>query len=505
MLRAVFQESGSDSTLQFCTGITPILLLCLGCGSSPQGPGLTEKAAVTVVASSTANDQLSQFELVLDSLTLTSDSGATVNLISTPIHTEFIHLNGTQEPLVQASIPQGNYVSATATFSASSVTCMTLNPAASDSLVISTFGGPAPGMTATVNLPAPIALSGTSALLDLDLQVSKSASFASCIPSSGAPAQYSITPTFNLSALTLSSSPTNSQNGLEPGLEGIVASVDAAQSTLTVDAADGTSCPATNGVSCNPPSASGPVWQIAADSGTLFQGVQNISQLTAGMAVGMDVVIQPGGSLLAQRISVYDTETSDLTVTRGPVQFLSNATPYLSVFSNEQLGQQPLPNSVPFTLGSATFQVSGQFTNLSSLPFSASFTSSNVVPGQTTFDSTHATQISPPPTYLPATTITLVPQTLDATVGAIGSEGNFTTYTVTLAPYDLFADLAVQPGQTTRISAPTTVVIYTDSNTQMLGAGPIAVGSVARFYGLVFNNGGALSMDCSQISPGVTE
>jgi len=56
------------------------------------------------------------------------------------------------------------------------------------------------------------------------------------------------------------------------------------------------------------------------------------------------------------------------------------------------------------------------------------------------------------------------------TVSAIGSEGGFTTYTVTLAPHDLFPQLAVQSGQTTMLTDPNTVVVYADSNTQMLNS-----------------------------------
>jgi hypothetical protein len=39
----------------------------------------------------------------------------------------------------------------------------------------------------------------------------------------------------------------------------------------------------------------------------------------------------------------------------------------------------------------------------------------------------------------------------------------------------------------------------------MLNTTPIAVGSVERFYGLVFNDNGTLRMDCAQIDNGVAE
>ncbi|MGA9070899.1 MAG: hypothetical protein WB424_11630, partial [Terracidiphilus sp.] len=79
-----------------------------GCGGSPSSsmPGNT---VVTVLATSTANDQLAQFLVTLQSLTLTSQSGKTVTVFSTPQSLEFKHLNGTVEPLTTATIPQDVY------------------------------------------------------------------------------------------------------------------------------------------------------------------------------------------------------------------------------------------------------------------------------------------------------------------------------------------------------------------------------------------------------------
>jgi hypothetical protein len=49
------------------------------------------------------------------------------------------------------------------------------------------------------------------------------------------------------------------------------------------------------------------------------------------------------------------------------------------------------------------------------------------------------------------------------------------------------------------------VVVYTDSNTQMLNSNALAAGSVMRFNGLVFNDNGTLRMDCGQLNDGVAE
>jgi len=39
----------------------------------------------------------------------------------------------------------------------------------------------------------------------------------------------------------------------------------------------------------------------------------------------------------------------------------------------------------------------------------------------------------------------------------------------------------------------------------MLNSSAVAVGSVVRFYGLLFNDSGTLRMDCAQVNDGVTE
>jgi hypothetical protein len=102
------------------------------------------------------------------------------------------------------------------------------------------------------------------------------------------------------------------------------------------------------------------------------------------------------------------------------------------------------------------------------------------------------------PTYTPANTITLVPQTINATVVGSQQSGSSVDYTVSLAPYDLFPTLAVQQGQTTLLNNPSQIEVYIDNNTQKLNT------QTLRFYGLVFNDNGTLRMDCAQVSDGVT-
>ncbi len=104
-----------------------------------------------------------------------------------------------------------------------------------------------------------------------------------------------------------------------------------------------------------------------------------------------------------------------------------------------------------------------------------------------------------------ATALTLMPQTINGTITGVANQGSFAEYTIALAPYDLFPDLAVQQAQNTLLADPGTVTVYVDSDTQMLNTKALAQGSTLRFNGLIFNDNGALRMDCGQIADGVTQ
>ena len=63
----------------------------------------------------------------------------------------------------------------------------------------------------------------------------------------------------------------------------------------------------------------------------------------------------------------------------------------------------------------------------------------------------------------------------------------------------------MQAGQTTLLTNASTVVVYVDSSTQLLSTKQLAVGSVVRFNGLLFNDNGTLRMDAAQVNDGVPQ
>jgi hypothetical protein len=474
------------STLFSIAAVVLIAALAAGCGGSG-GTTFSGNTAVTVLASSTANDQLVQVSLNFTGLALTSQSGTTVSLLTTPVNEEFIHVNGTAEPLFTASVPQGVYTSAAATIGGAQFSCATL--LSDGGLDNSTYAyGATPSSQVTVKLPSPIKVTGDAMGLVLDLLVSVSATDASCAPN-GISA-YSITPTFNLAPVAFSSQPANSGNGKLTGLNGIVASAGASGSSFTVT---------TQG--------DGPSWSVNTTGSTVYQGINGPSALIAGMPMDVDVAVQPDGSLLATRVEVDNADAANLSAWKGPLEFVGAADPVLFAGAVEEQGflfnSAYLLGGAGFTFGNAAFQTSGQLTNIQSLPFPAAFTAANMVPGQNVSVTTNALSFAGD--GITSATVTLEPQAINGTVSTVSNEGGFTTYTVSLAPYDLFPDLALQQGQASLLTDPNSVVVYVDGNTQLLNTEPIAAGSVMRFLGLVFNDNGTLRMDCAQVNDGVTE
>jgi hypothetical protein len=309
------------------TSIIAAALLTTGCGSGPSTPQFSGSTAVTVVLSSTANDQVSALELQFQSLTLTSQAGKTATLLSAPtsgptVGAEFMHMNSAAEPLLTASIPQGIYTGATVTMTGGQFTCIAFGPVdGEETLSMAFFGSGVPASAVTVTLPSPITVTGSSMAISLDLLVSQSATIGSCLNVDGFTG-YSLTPTFNLAPLSVSSSPTNAGNGEVTGMEGMIVSINASGNGFTLSVPEGDFVTRT--------------LSVASNSTTVFQqGVSSFSALSAGMFLNMDGALQADGSLLATRIAVEDP--SAINVMTGPLVQVAAEVPVLTVFGRQQL------------------------------------------------------------------------------------------------------------------------------------------------------------------------
>lgn len=493
----MYAASPFSSRLQLLSISLIILLVTagmVGCGSvsGSSQTKLTGNTAVNVVLTGTANDSLTAFDMQIQSIALTSQKRNVVTLLSSSapsISGEFIHINGNAEPLLTATVPQDVYTSATLTVGTAEFSCVDLyvtGPGGQGLLNTHTFDdlGVAP-TSVTVKLPSPITVTGSNMLLSLALNVGQSASYSSCYDPGGV-YTFAITPNFTLAALNFSSSPTNAANGKVTGIEGEVSAISSSGQGFTLSVDD-------FGASRSIP--------VSSNSNTLYQGISGISALAVGSFLDMDGTLQSDGSMIATR--VYSADANATEVFNGPLMQVDPS----AVLQFPRLQQGSGLNG--FLVGSqfidynqATFHISEAVSNLGGLPFVPSFGASNMVPGQEVYFTIDSPIVST--AYPVAATMTLVPQTINGTVTAAAQVGNFTDYTVSLASYDLFPMLAVQPGQNTVENNPSQIEVYVDNNTQQLNTQSIAAGNTLRFYGLVFNDNGTLRMDCEQVNDGVS-
>lgn len=475
-----------------CIGVLFLGTLVLnGCGSSTNSsatPRLQGNTNVTLVLSSTANDQLSEFGIVLQRVTLTSQSGKSATLFSGMTGQEFMVINGGAYPLASATIPQDVYTGATVTLGSAQFNCVTLEGPTDPypgGLVMDFFAyGQVPADHVTVTLPSPVTVTGKTMYIRFDLSVAQSATFSGC---GVQPNSWAITPSFNVTAMPVASQPMSAANGKVVGVIGEVASLNSSGNGFMLalpQTAFTCPCPGMNSLS------------VTADNNTQFQGIANVSAIAPNTFVDIDGAIQPDGSLLATRIASYDTGA--LNVMTGPLLFVSSSTPEFETLGRQQQGQsfsqQPLSRGGFFFSGSTVFKTSGEFLNFNALPFVPDFSSTSMVAGQ---------NVSVFLTSGTTTTMVLMPQMINGTVVASSSAGNFTDYSVVLDSFDLFPTLAVQPGQATTLNHPSQVDVYVDASTQRLNTQPLAPGSTLRFRGLVFNDNGSLRMDCSEVNDGV--
>lgn len=473
-------------------------IVLTGCGAMnsplipvPHQPSGSSGSPVVLLATSTANDRLVQFQVQITGVTLTAKSGRTVSLLSNTVSPEMIHLNSVVAPLSSVALPRDTYTAVTISVGSAQFVCTTYD--STRGLQTSTFiYGQVPSSSVHVTLESPISVAQSPVAVLLNVNVAQSVSLSSC--QGGSATTFSITPTMTLAPLVLASPPTNSANGLLTGMHGLVSQVQPDLGMFTVAGADGSNL-------------SGPTWRLATDTGTVFQGVSSTAQIAPGMPIDLDAAIQPDGSLLATRVSIYDTDTTDLNVFAGPLNAISLSSQSLSVIGAEQQGyldsSSYYSGAEPISDQNATYAIAGAPDRLVGLPFNPVFSTVTAVPGQNVSVTSHV------PIFtggdLPAATITLMPQTVDGTIQAIGSAGSFTVYTVVLARYDLFPNLAMEPNQRGRLLQPGTVIVYAGPETQTLNTEPIAVGSMVRSYGQIFDDQGTLRMLSLQMSAGVAE
>jgi hypothetical protein len=479
-----------------CPAISIVVVGC-GSGASPSTAGSSNPlpagnafTSVTLVVTGTANDQLSEFDIEFQKIALIRQSGASITVLTASASqaAEFVHVNGDSEPLLSATIPSDVYTGATVTVGTAAFTCIGLT--ASGGLLTSTYVyGQTPTSDVTVTLPAPISVQGASMGLALNMLVTPSATYSQCQGAQPG-SSYAIAPTFTLSsfAVPAAASPGTASAGVVD-LAGQISSLDPAASRFELQLprylnAD----PATT-------------VHVTADGTTVWQGIAGFAALGKGTFVDLDGTLHADGSLQATRVAVADSAA--VNVQRGLLLQIASAVPQLMLFPRQAQGRNERVDIEAFRFNTGIFRISGDPSNLQSLPFTPTFDAASMVPGQNVSISSGA--FATTGNYLAdATTITLMPQTINGTIVGSAGSGRFTIYRVALSDYDLFPSLATQAGQSILLTDPATVEVYVDGNTAIRSSAPPAPGAVLRFHGLVFDDNGVLRMACTAVSDGVS-
>jgi Domain of unknown function (DUF5666) len=510
-LNPLSQPVRSHSGVTSVSAVLSVLLalcgyLAAGCGSAGMPPVSVPPlapppASMAVVVSSTANDQFTSFYVDITSIGLTNQAGTMVSVLAAPQskaftqtqEAEFIHLNGQMVPFLTAMVPQDVYTSATLTYTYAQFTHVRLTASGGLETLTDAVGGPnSIPQTASVNLPAPLAIHGSAMAVSLDLQASLSATFTN--QGAGQPDTYAITPVFTLTAVA----PMSQSQVQVKGVDGLVSSINSGSHSLSLMIDYGFN---------NPSYPDGSTFTLATNASTVYQGIGNFSELAVGMIANLDLTVQSDGSLLATRVEVDDPGATN--VLAGPLGTVFAAQGDIVDLgrTNEEFNQSVVPGSTAMEYSfdaSTAFKLSGVIAVPSNLPFSAKFERSNMIAGQNVSVASRLI-VTSGGTNTHATTVTLMPQTINGTITGVSSSGGFTVYGVSLAAYDLIPILAGQPGQTTALQNPSSVEVYVDSNTQMLNSNTIAPGNVLRFNGLIFNDSGTARMVCWQVNDGVAE
>jgi hypothetical protein len=431
------------------TVVTVAFVLATGCGGNNTviNAGPTN---ATINTTDGLNDQIVKFELTVSSLTLTGSTGTsnTGNLLSKPSEVEFVHQAGSFEPLALVNIPPGTYSGASLTVS---------NP---ELVVLNNAVPPAPvkitptlsSTSVTVTFTAPITVtSSSSSVINFDLDLAGSVTLSGTPPTSA-----TITPKFNVTTATANNS--DEDSGEIDDVHGSVTSISAPNFTIQTKTSTIT---------------------FATDANTQFKdGITALSQLKVGDIVEVDGTTKPDGSKLATKIEVEESQSGEeaegiiTAVTGAP------ATQITIAHQVDSTGTATPPVTVDVTLNASTkFSVRTDKLNLGgTVP---AFDASHIGKGQRVETDSGSSTTTP----IVADKLKLREQALVGTVSGASASG----FTLTLNASSAFATLT---GQST-----VAVSVVSGTNLKVTPAN----GNTVRVRGLIFVNAGSYSMTAARV------
>ena len=242
-------------------------------------------------------------------------------------------------------------------------------------------------------------------------------------------------------------------------------------------------------------SDSGSTLNFGTGAATIFAGAGGATAPPVGSYVDVDGALQQDGTMLA---TLVQTEATTLAYDMvGPIVEYTNQL-YLNTSGQEQQGPS-LPNGTGFYGDNLVFNAAPQFEiawpsgmAAAGLPFTPGLEVSSVAPGQNLATPIAALQTTGN-VIPPASVVTLEAQTIDGTVTGMSTVNGQTTYQVSLFADDMISIFG--PAKT--------VTVYATAGTHSVTTSAVSTGSLGRFHGLLFDDGGTLRMVATQIEDGV--
>jgi hypothetical protein len=449
--------------------IAGLALAATGCGNSGASKPVP-LAKTQIKIGDTPADSVLAFELKVSSIDLVQQSGAGVNVLSTPTEVELTHLAGTVEPLVVADVPAGTYGGAAIAIATAEVTYL---PSGSNAPVEKEFS-----LNTTINVsfsPA-INLAASPSILNFDVSVAQSISFDQNGNVTG------INPAFT--ATTSSVAPPSQQsneNGKAEDMIGVVSNITPASGTT----------PASFSIT---PQSGGPDQSFVVDGTTKFDdGLAQFSDLQVGMMIEVGAVSQSDGSLLATAIELV--EASDGFEADGIVTATSGSpVTSLSLLTQDEMGNfaaDLLGTTVNVDVSAAVFQSPLKERDfaalLQGLPFSPRFDSTSVGIGQRI--EVNGASMGPVQSNFSANNVTLKQQALTGTVApaANGSNASFSLL--------LNADSAFF-----KLTGVSSLNVYQVATTELQEMTSVGQGNTVRIRGLLLFDGTNYQFVASRIT-----
>ncbi len=471
--KSALHKSATTTAIACLTLSLASTLTACGGGSnstttSNPSPTPAAKTAVQVNIGDSPADWMLAFSMNVTSMSLTGSNGS-VSVVSSSTPMEMTHLMGTMQPLAMLSAPQGTYSGASITIG--SATVMYMDPT-TKAAVQATIPGP---MTANVSFSSPITVGSTPMAMGFDLDLANSVT-------GSAGGTLSMNPVFHVTSGMQGSTLDPSGGGIQQ-MMGSVSSVSGSGFSMTsMQAAQS--------------------FAFTTNSSTVFDGT-SMGSMSSGMLVIVDATMQSDGSMLATKIR--SMMGSGGAMGGGVITAVTGQPPtQLTMVMQNGAGTRMMASDfaagVTINLsGSTTYEIDDDNMDMSGLPFTPVFDASHVYVGQSVMPISSGGMMSGSgggmmgggsmAGTMTASSLELAPQGLSGTVATAISSGSATNFMLTLPSDSAF----------TTMTGATSVTVYQQTGTAVVGTSPIASGSTVHAFGLLFFDGGKWKMVASRM------